>query len=134
MASERRAGVTRQLRWVRISPEIELLDAPGVIPWRLENQQDAIKLAICEDIGEAAYDNQRIAATMIDFFSELGFGDRLKERYKLDLQNLTGEAYIHNLAETSYKGDKERVARQLLRDFRTSAIGKIPLELPKLIK
>ena len=133
VVSERRAGVTRQLRWVRISPEIELLDAPGVIPWRLENQQDAIKLAICEDIGEAAYDNQRIAATMIDFFSELGFSDRLKERYKLDPQNLTGEAYIHDLAETSYKGDKERVARQLLRDFRTSAIGKIPLELPKLI-
>ncbi len=134
VVSERRAGVTRQLRWVRISPEIELLDAPGVIPWRLENQQDAIKLAICEDIGEAAYDNQRIAAIMIDLFSELGFSDRLKTRYKLDPQGITGEAYIHDLAATAYKGDKERVARQLLRDFRTSAIGKIPLELPELTK
>ncbi|MGK7936034.1 MAG: ribosome biogenesis GTPase YlqF, partial [Xenococcaceae cyanobacterium] len=53
VASARKAGVTRQLQWVRISPEIELLDAPGVIPWRIENQENAVKLAICEDIGEA---------------------------------------------------------------------------------
>ena len=73
VVSERRAGVTRQLRWVRISDEIELLDAPGVIPWRLENQQDAIKLAICEDIGQASYDNQIVAASAIDLLLELGY-------------------------------------------------------------
>ena len=39
VASARKAGVTKQLQWVKISPEIELLDAPGVIPWRIENQQ-----------------------------------------------------------------------------------------------
>ena len=130
VVSERRAGVTRQLRWVRISPEIELLDAPGVIPWRLENQDNAIKLAICEDIGEAAYDNQIIAAAMVDILSNLGFSDVLDKRYALSPEKLTGEAYIYDLAEQSYKGDKERVARQLLRDFRTSTIGAIPLEFP----
>ena len=34
------------------------------------------------------------------------------------------------MAEKSYQGDKERVARQLLHDFRTGAMGAIPLELP----
>ncbi len=53
VVSERRAGVTRELRWVRISKAIELLDAPGVIPWKLHNQENAVKLAICEDIGLA---------------------------------------------------------------------------------
>lgn len=130
VVSERRAGVTRQLRWVRISPEIELLDAPGVIPWRLENQENAIKLAICEDIGEAAYDNQLIAAAMVDLLTQLGFAETLHRRYHLSSADLTGEAYIYQLAEQSYKGDRERVARQLLRDFRTSTIGAIPLELP----
>ncbi|VEP18871.1 Ribosome biogenesis GTPase A [Hyella patelloides LEGE 07179] len=130
VVSERRAGVTRQLQWVRISPEIELLDAPGVIPWRIENQQDAVKLAICEDIGQAAYDNQLIAAAMVDLFSKLGFDDVLEARFHLNPANITGEAYIHDLAEQSYKGDKERVARQLLRDFRTGVMGAIPLELP----
>lgn len=130
VVSERRAGVTRQLQWVRISPEIELLDAPGVIPWRIENQEDAVKLAICEDIGEAAYDNQLIAAAMVDLLSQLDFDHILEARYHLDPSNITGSSYIHDLAEQSYKGDKERVARQLLRDFRTGVMGAIPLELP----
>ena len=51
--SARRAGVTRQLRWVRISDQLDLLDAPGIIPGRLNDQTAAIKLAICDDIGEA---------------------------------------------------------------------------------
>ena len=130
VVSERRAGVTRQLRWVRISSEIELLDAPGVIPWRLENQQNAVKLAICEDIGEAAYDNQLIAAAMVDILRDLDFSEILARRYALSPENVSGEAYIYDLADKSYKGDRERVARQLLRDFRTSTIGAIPLELP----
>jgi ribosome biogenesis GTPase A len=134
VVSERRAGVTRQLQWVRISPEIELLDAPGVIPWRLENQNDAIKLAICEDIGQAAYDNQRIAAAAIDLFIELDFGNILNSRYNLDPDLLTGESYIQNLADKYHRGDKERVARQILHDFRTGVMGAIPLELPTIVE
>ena len=130
VVSERRAGVTRQLRWVRISEEIELLDAPGVIPWRLENQQDAVKLAICEDIGQAAYDNQLVAAAAVDFLTELDFGHILESRYHLAPYSMTGEAYIHELSDRLYQGDKERVARQILYDFRTGNMGQIPLELP----
>jgi ribosome biogenesis GTPase A len=130
VVSERRAGVTRQLQWVRISPEIELLDAPGVIPWRIDNQKNAIKLAICEDIGEAAYDNQLIAAAAIDLLLELGFEEILQTRYHLNPANMTGAAYIYDLAAKSYQGDKEKVARLLLNDFRTGVMGAISLELP----
>lgn len=128
--SERRAGVTRQLQWVRISDEIELLDAPGVIPWRLDNQDDAIKLAICEDIGEAAYDNQRVAGALVDGLVELGFAEVLKSRYQLDPVELTGEEYLYNLAQARYRGDVERVAVLLLNDFRKGIMGLIPLERP----
>ena len=71
VASARRPGVTRQLRWVRISDRLELLDAPGVLPSKLTNQRAALKLAICDDIGEAAYDNQRVAAGLIDLLKQL---------------------------------------------------------------
>jgi ribosome biogenesis GTPase A len=131
VASARKAGVTRQLQWVRISDEIELLDAPGVIPWRLENQHDAVKLAICEDIGEAAYDNQRVAAVLVDLLVELGFAEVLQSRYHLDPLAITGESFIQDLADKVYQGDKERVARLLLHDFRTGGMGQIPLELPQ---
>lgn len=130
VASARRAGVTRQLQWVRISDEIELLDAPGIIPARLENQEDGVKLAICDDIGEAAYDNQRIAAEMVDLLTDLGFGEIFKQRYGLDSHPLTGESYIIEFAQLRHKDDKERAAVQLLNDFRKGLMGAIPLEFP----
>ena len=138
--SARRAGVTKQLRWVRISDEIELLDAPGVIPSRIKNPEDAIKLAICEDIGDAAYDNQLVAASLIDLLISLetdsnGFvsASCLQSRYELKATNYTGESYLHELANHLTKGDVERTARRILDDFRKGLLGKIPLELPPYI-
>ena len=129
--SARRAGVTRQLQWIRISKTIELLDAPGVIPIKLENQKNAIKLAICEDIGEAAYDNQQVAAKLIDLLLELNFEKTLQLRYGIDPLGISGEQYIEKLESSFYKGGKERVAMQLLNDFRKGIMGCIPQELPK---
>jgi len=136
--SARRAGVTRQLRWVRISDQIELLDAPGVIPAQLRNQDKALKLAICDDIGEASYDNQRVAVALVELLKDLDNSaeDRLlpesplKTRYELDPTPFTGEDYLHALADYRHQGNVERTARQLLNDFRTGLLGAIPLELP----
>ncbi|MGB3510850.1 MAG: ribosome biogenesis GTPase YlqF [Microcoleaceae cyanobacterium] len=135
--SARRAGVTKQLRWVRISDEIELLDAPGVIPSRIKNQENAIKLAICEDIGNAGYDNQRVVASMIDLLMSLetdgngfSFAFCFQSRYELELTSYTGEGYLHKLAELLYQGDVERTARRILDDFRKGFLGQVPLELP----
>jgi ribosome biogenesis GTPase A len=128
--SARRAGVTRQLRWVRISDQIELLDAPGVLPSRLDDQLAALKLAICDDIGEAAYDNQRVAAALVDLLKQLQTESVLQARYEVDAAPITGEEYIHHLAEQRYQNDRERAARQLLNDFRKGTLGAIALELP----
>lgn len=132
VVSERRAGVTRQLRWVKISPEIELLDAPGIIPWRLENQHDAVKLAICEDIGEASYDNQVVAAEAIDLLINLGHDQVLTSRFNFEFNptETTGESFIQDVSDRFLQGDKEKVARQILYDFRTGNMGQISLELP----
>jgi ribosome biogenesis GTPase A len=135
--SARRAGVTRQLRWVRISDELDLLDAPGVLPSQLKDQEAALKLAICDDIGEASYDNQRVAAALIDLLrqveqdsTDLALLEAVRSRYGVDPANLTGESYIRTLGEQRYQNDIERGARQLLNDFRKGVLGAIPLELP----
>ncbi|NER50915.1 MAG: ribosome biogenesis GTPase YlqF [Symploca sp. SIO1A3] len=138
VASARRAGVTRQLRWVRISEQIELLDAPGVIPVKLNNQQQAVKLAICDDIGEASYDNQEVAVTLIELLKDLeqtNFKDLLPasplvRRYQLEPKSFTSEDYLNTLADERYQGNVERTAVQLLNDFRKGLMGKIALELP----
>ena len=135
--SAARPGVTRQLRWIRISDQLELLDAPGVIPAKLDDQTVALKLAICDDIGDAAYDNQRVAAALVDLLKQReadSYGllppHPLLSRYALDSSLFTGEAYLHVLAEQRYQGDTERAARQILTDFRKGLLGEIPLELP----
>jgi ribosome biogenesis GTPase A len=136
--SARRAGVTRQLRWVRISEQIELLDAPGVIPAKIGDRPNALKLAICEDIGEASYDNQQVAAAFVDLLKELNeiaagsllFVSPLNARYELDPNLYSGEDYLHLLGERRFQGDVERAARHLLNDFRKGLLGEIPLELP----
>lgn len=135
--SARRPGVTRQLRWIRIGESLELLDAPGIIPWKLENQQGAVKLAICDDIGEAAYDLPQVAQAFIDLLEELG--DRypdlmpkapLHKRYGIDPADLSGEEYIYQLAQHRASGDVDRAAKLLLTDFRKGLLGTLPLEFP----
>lgn len=128
--SARRPGVTRQLRWIRISDQLDLLDAPGVLPSRLNDQIAALKLAICDDIGEAGYDNQRVAAALIDLLLSLHQASALAARYSLHPNDLNGEDYLHTLANEQYQGDVERSARHLLNDFRKGNLGAIALELP----
>ena len=135
--SAARPGVTRQLRWVRISEQLDLLDAPGIIPSKLNDQKAAFKLAICDDIGDASYDTQRVAATLIDFLKQiqaqapdLEIFEGVRSRYGIDPDAITGESYLEALAEQRHQGDKERAARQLLTDFRKGSLGSLPLELP----
>ncbi len=135
--SAARPGVTRQLRWIRISEQLELLDAPGVIPVKLGDQTAALKLAICDDIGDASYDNQRVATALVDLLKQLDAEapdllpeNPLQSRYELDHTDLTSEDYLVALAERRNQGDVERTARQLLTDFRKGLLGAIALELP----
>ncbi|MEL7243499.1 MAG: ribosome biogenesis GTPase YlqF [Cyanobacteria bacterium J06573_2] len=138
--SAARPGVTRALRWVRISKELQLLDAPGVIPLKLENQEAALKLAICDDIGEASYDNQKVAAAFVDLVGEMQANapeilpeNPFLSRYKLESTPYTGEEYIYALAEHKYQGDVERSARAILTDYRKGNLGQFPLEVPESV-
>ncbi|MEL6938669.1 MAG: ribosome biogenesis GTPase YlqF [Cyanobacteria bacterium J06598_1] len=136
--SARKAGVTRQLRWVRISDELELLDSPGIIPAQLTNQEVALKLAICDDIGKAAYDTQRIAAAFVDLLNQLDQQDNqpnlrtqlLARRYGLDPVGSTGETYLYQLAGEKFNGSQEQAARKMLLEFRKGVLGNLSLELP----
>jgi ribosome biogenesis GTPase A len=131
--SARKPGVTKQLRWVRISEELELLDAPGIIPGRLNDQEAAVKLAICDDIGEASYDRQRITAAMVELMQELGYSNLLQAKYDIDPQGMSGEDFVNGVAERKYLGDLERGAHNLLTNFRTGNLGTISLEMPPKI-
>ncbi|MEB3234605.1 MAG: ribosome biogenesis GTPase YlqF, partial [Cyanobacteriota bacterium] len=140
--SARRAGVTRSLRWVRLGQELDLLDAPGVLPPRLDDQQAALRLALCDDIGQAAYDSEAVALAFLALLASLeavpaaGVAPGLLEqRYGLPVAALPmgepdWEGWLLAAAARHTGGDSLRMATKLLDDFRCSRLGALALELP----
>ncbi|PIA50202.1 hypothetical protein AQUCO_01300737v1 [Aquilegia coerulea] len=66
-----RPGVTRELKWIRFGNDLELLDSPGILPMRISDQGAAMKLAICDDIGERSYDVADVAAILVQMLTKL---------------------------------------------------------------
>lgn len=126
-----KAGVTRQQQWVRINNKVELLDTPGIIPTVQDDQKQAAKLACVNSIGENAYDNEFVARELLKLIQEAGYGELLRQYYKLD-----NEITIENIAQARnwiVKGaqpDVVRTSQFILTDFREGKIGKITLEKP----
>jgi ribosome biogenesis GTPase A len=92
------------------SKDFELLDSPGIIPASLSNQSDAALLAACNCIGDAAYDNQLIAAFFCDWMLQLqrsgqaslaapAWATQCQKRYRLNV--ITGEPVIGASSSTT---------------------------------
>ena len=133
--SARRAGVTRSLRWVRLGQDLDLLDAPGVLPPRLDDQLAALRLALCDDIGQAAYEGEAVALAFLRLLTVLepvaGAGvaaGLLERRYGIAAQD--PNAWLEAAAARHTSGDEGRMAQRLLDDFRRAQLGPIALELP----
>jgi hypothetical protein len=134
--------------------EFELLDSPGIIPARMVDQSDALLLAACNCIGQAAYDNQAVAAYLCEWLKAVYIMDKqaltapdwrkkCKERYGFDpLQKieredddivqeeyLTGEDMLFKVADDLCRGDVEDASRKILQDFRTGRMGPISLQI-----
>lgn len=124
-----KAGVTRQQQWVRINPQLELLDTPGIIPMRQDDQDAAVKLAFVNAVSENAYSNEPIAQELLDILG-LKYDSKIREFYKLEDEELTVEniALKRNWLITGGSADIARTAIYILRDFREGKIGKFILD------
>ncbi|KAG8663392.1 DAR GTPase 3, chloroplastic isoform X1 [Manihot esculenta] len=124
-----RPGVTRELKWVRFGKELEFLDSPGIIPMRISDQSAAIKLAICDDIGERSYDVVDVAAILVRMLTMIpSVGVKaLHNRYKIDADE---HIFIQKLAVHLFNGDTHQAAFRILSDFRKGKFGWVALERP----
>ena len=125
-----KAGITRQQQWVRINPRVELLDTPGIIPMKLENQDAAYKLAMVNSVGEATYDNIEVAKRLIELYKEK-YPKFAMDYYNIDVpENLTleGIARSRNLLVIGGEVDINRCAAMILSDFRHGKVGKVTLD------
>lgn len=124
-----KAGVTRQQQWVRINPQLELLDTPGIIPMRQDNQEVAAKLAFVNSISENAYTNEPVAQELLEALDER-YPAQVREYYKIQDEPLTLEniALKRNWLISGGEADITRTSAYVLRDFREGKIGKFILD------
>lgn len=127
-----RPGVTRELKWARIGEDLELLDAPGILPMRILDQAGATRLAICNDIGESAYAVAGVAAFFVELLKRLpNAGPQvLQNRYKIDAESMSGEVFLEELGQKLFAGDINKASHRVLQDFRKGELGWLGLERP----
>ena len=128
-----RPGVTRGKQWVTIDKEVELLDMPGILWPKFDDQSVAVNLAFTGAIKDDVMDVESLAMHLGEYLIE-NYPDKIKERYKLTdfdgniLELIAGK---RGLMISGGEPDTERAAITLLDEFRGGKIGKITLERPK---
>ncbi len=139
-------GITRQKQWVKVSNKIELLDTPGVLWPKLENDKVALNLAFTGTIKDDILVTTEIGFSLLKVLIK-EYGLNLIQRYKLNEQEVNSIMENSKLEDndkivefmnligkkrgTIISGgeiDYDRVCNILLDDFRSGKLGKITLE------
>lgn len=126
-------GFTKSLSWIRIHKNIDLLDTPGILWPKLENQESAHVLASFSSIKEEILNEDQIAAFILKKLYDL-YPTALEERYGIDtLDDDLIEAYdiIASRRGALTKGgvaDYDRVSRIVLQDFKNGYFGPITFD------
>lgn len=138
-----RPGVTKQKQWVRIANNIELLDTPGVLWPKFEDETVALNLAYTGSIKDEVLQTIEIAFSLLTYLYN-NYKTNLLERYKItenELEQIVSEdenEELYNLMKLIGKKrgavvsggeiDDEKTAIIILNDFRNGKLGKITLE------
>ena len=124
-----KAGVTRQQQWVRINPNIDLLDTPGIIPMKQEDQIKAKKLAFVNSVSENAYSVEIVAKELLDLVSQNEkYAEDFRKFYGVEELMIESIAIKRNWLRNAAEPDIERCAGYILKDFRDGKIGKFILD------
>ena len=126
-------GVTKQLSWIKVNNDIELLDTPGILWPKIENQEQAKKLALFSSIKEEILPKEELAIYALSILSSL-YKDRVEERYGISYNNNdkvevldiigTKRGCLERGGIVSY----EKVYNIILQDIKNNAFGNITLD------
>lgn len=129
-------GVTRGKQWIRLNPEIELLDTPGILWPKFDDQATALNLAFTGAIKDEIMDVVEVAAALAARL-EATYPGQFAQRFKLkEVKGLTGYELLELAGKSrgciipGGKVDSRRISIILLDEFRGGKIGKISLEKP----
>ena len=128
-------GVTRGKQWIRAGKGMELLDTPGILWPKFEDQNVGINLAITGAINDNILDMGEISYSLIKYMQN-NYCQVLTERYKISDGMGADEAFssIAEVRKCMKKGgepDYDRAARIVIDDFRSLKLGNVSLERPE---
>lgn len=135
-----RPGVTRGNQWYTISKNFELLDTPGVLWPKFDDNQTAEHLAFTGAIKDQVMDIELLAMNLLELLTKIR-PQNFMERFKLDNETLEACSDSYELLKLIGKKrgmlisggeiDAERAAIMLLDEFRAAKLGQITLEMPE---
>lgn len=127
-----RPGVTRGKQWVAIDKDVELLDMPGILWPKFDDQLAAQRLAFTGAIKDEVTDSEELARALGEVLQR-DYPELLKARYRIPCEGdlLTEIARARGMLISGGEPDTERAAAALLDEYRGGKIGKITLETPK---
>ena len=129
-----RPGVTKNKQWIKTGQGIELLDTPGILWPKFEDEEVGLNLAFTGAIKDEVVDIETLALRLIERLS-IHYSDRLEERYKVEvtengLETMEAIAMKRGYLMKGREPDWTRTAVMLLDEYRGGKLGRISLEWP----
>lgn len=128
-------GVTRQQMWIKVKNDFELLDTPGVLWPKFEDEQVGLNLAAIGTIKDQLLTLQDVAAFVIQLLQQR-YPTLLKNRYGVAQESTEmWDIFVdigkqRGALESGGQVNMDKVAELVLRDLRTGKLGRITLEMP----
>lgn len=138
-------GVTKGKQWIMLGKNLQLLDTPGVLWPKFEDETVGLNLALIGSMNDENLDKGELAASLIGLL-EKWYPDTISEKYGVTEEQkllyereqyetpassiLTGIAENRKLIKQGAKPDIDRAAMLILDDFRNGRLGRISLERP----
>ncbi|GHU76321.1 ribosome biogenesis GTPase A [Clostridia bacterium] len=134
--AENRPGVTKSKQWVKIKKNFELLDSPGILWHKFDDEATGIKLACTGAIKDDILDIYTLSLRLLEILVK-NAPDELAARYKIEIikgehaeETLERIAKARGFVKRGGVPDTDRAATILIDEFRGAKIGKISLEYP----
>ena len=131
-----RPGVTKGKQWVKVRGNMELLDTPGILWPKFDDQRVALNLAFTRAIKDEILDIETLGLRLIERLMEIAPNDLIK-RYKLDsicdlpIDTMEAIGRKRGFIISKNELDYTRIATTVLNEFREGKIGRICLESPR---
>lgn len=135
LEAENRPGVTRGVKWVKLSPYLELMDSPGMLWPRLDDQEAARRLAYIAAVRDEAIDSYKLCLYLLNDLMDIA-PEQTIARYKITETDLRGEALLNHICQKrgflmlGARPDIDRGVAAVLSDYRDGRIAKLTLEMP----